>query len=131
MGPCNNSRGAAFFVVLIYVQLMLLVILHTIVFLNQLLPIASNDRERMRLHYIVEAGVYFTIEDMLNEPGNYEPRTYHVQGREVQVIIEPRGTKEAWIGAGVGRVPQRATRLWVIVDRKSGEIIRWSETMIE
>ncbi|MBN6186059.1 hypothetical protein JQN58_03535 [Aneurinibacillus sp. BA2021] len=131
MELCTNSRGAVFFVVLIYVQLMLLVMLHAIVFLEQLRPISFNDRERMRLHYIAEAGIYFTLERMINEPDNVTPHTYQIQGVKVEVHTEPRGMNEIWIGVAIGRVPQYAARLWVVADRKTGAIIRWSETMIE
>ncbi|KIV54837.1 hypothetical protein AM501_21910 [Aneurinibacillus migulanus] len=122
-----NPRGAALFVVLVYVQIMLIVILHVLMFLGQLRPVSRNEQERMRLHYIAEAGVYFTAERMLREPDDYTWREYHIEDVTIGVLVEPRGKDDVWIQVSANAMSLYSTRLWAVMNRPTGKITEWSE----
>lgn len=126
----TNVRGTTLFMVLVYVQIMLLVVLHTLSFLSLLRPISRNDQERMRLHYIAEAGVFMTAESILKEPGNYALREYRIEDAVIQVMVEARGTDEVWMMAAANS-SSRTTRLWATMNKTTGKITNWSEFKID
>ncbi|MCI1693714.1 pilus assembly PilX N-terminal domain-containing protein [Aneurinibacillus aneurinilyticus] len=126
-GYVTNSRGAALFIVLVYVQIMLIIILHVLMFLGQLRPVSRNEQERMRLHYIAEAGVYFTAEQMLREPDEYIGQEYRIEDVTMRVLVEPRGKDEVWIQVSATAMSLYSTRLWAVMNRPTGKITEWSE----
>lgn len=127
----TNSRGFAFFIVLVYVQILLLILLHALTFLSVLRPLARNDRERTQVYYAAEAGLYFTAEAMLRDPADHTPRQYIIEDMPVQVLVKPWKEHQLWLTATASRSPHVSVQLWMIIDQKTRKITDWSEEKIE
>ncbi|AMA72472.1 MULTISPECIES: hypothetical protein [Aneurinibacillus] len=129
----GNSRGSAFFIVLVYTQILCLIVLHHLSVFSTLRQIPRNDEERMKMHYATEAGLYLRIEEALQNLQDFSQREYQIGDVTVKVLMEPWGTKELWLLA-VGSAPfayAHRTRLWCTVDKKTGIMTKWSEYKID
>jgi Tfp pilus assembly protein PilX len=126
----TNSHGAAVFIVLIYVLIVLSIVTHTLSFLGILRPISRNEQERMRLYYIAEAGLYLTAEEMLKNPRAYIPRDYSIDGTNVSVTVESRPNNEILMVAVAHSSSWYTMRLRAVINVTTGKITNWSEMEI-